>query len=119
MDVLLGLTQPLGMSNVFTLNLRWNDYLQIFEPIIDLTSTSLLTAETSTPPQPTDSRTLKDKPSLEIIDMCSTYFGAMMVGMANMCEMRDILNGKVKPRNTIHDTHDDDTDSGIPVLQPA
>lgn len=119
MDVLIGLTQPVGLGNVLSLNLQWNAYLQIFEPIIDLSSYAALTAETSTMPQPIDRRTLQTQPSLAIIEMCSTYFGATMVGMANMCEIRAILNGTAQPKKTIRDTHDDDTDAGIPVLQPV
>lgn len=119
MDALSGLTLPLGRGNMLSVSLLWNERLSIYEPIMDVGSYAESVLETCRPPTLIDRRTLQDKPSLIIIDMCSTYFGAMMVGMANLYEMRDILNGTVKPKNTIRDTHDDDGDSGIPVLVPV
>lgn len=111
MDALSGFIQRLSSGNEVSVDLIWSDRLQMFEPRMYLRNPNRDHYPTLDYPPCISKQTLATDPPEEIRQYCSTYYGAMMVGLANMYTLiaQDATANMSKP-------NDDDNSGGSGVL---
>ena len=118
MDALSGFVQRLSSGNEVSVDLIWSDRLQMFEPRMYLRNPNREHYPTLDSPSYISKQVLNSDPPPEIREYCSTYYGAMMVGLANMYKLAAKDNTPDLPRTPSGD--DDNTGGvGVPVLTPV